>query len=150
MPYVEQTIVISAPLEVVFSAVAHQPERMVAWWPPIELQERVTPPPTAVGAISRYVYNMMGVRIKGEHRVMEYVENQHLLVKTISGIDASFGFSFQRLGPETQVTVRVNYSLPGAILGQLFNRLTIEQRNHDDLVIGLKNLKKIIESEARV
>src|ERR1700741_1890174 len=94
MPFVEQSILIQAPAETVFGLIAHQPERMAEWWPPIELQERVTPPPTAVGSVARYVYNMMNVSIRGEHEVQEMTENQRLVVKTISGIDSAFEFTF--------------------------------------------------------
>jgi uncharacterized membrane protein len=146
MPYVEETIEITAPLNRVFALVAQQPERMAEWWPPIEMQERVTPAPTQVGSISRYVYNMVGIRIKGEHKVMDMVENRHLLVKTISGIDAAFDFTFVPVnGGVTRLTVRVDYTLPGAILGQLLNRMTIERKNQEDLEQGLKNLKSMIE-----
>jgi uncharacterized membrane protein len=148
MPFVEKTVEIQAPVETVFQFIAHSPERMAEWLPPIQLQERITPPPTVVGSTSRYVYNMLGIHIKGEHKVIEMVENRHLLVKTTSGIEASFDFTFASIyhAERTLLTVRVNYALPGAIVGQLFNRVTIEKRNAEDLATGLQNLKQIMES----
>jgi uncharacterized membrane protein len=149
MPQVEQSIDIQAPPAAVFGLVANQPERMPEWWPSFELQQRVTPPPTGIGSISRYVYNMLGIKIKGEHQVLAMDENAHLVVKTISGIDSMFDFSFAPTGGGTCLTIRVAYTLPGSVLGQLLNRLTIEQKNERDLQEGLKNLKKLVESEAR-
>lgn len=149
MPHVTQSIVINAPVEAVFDLIAHQPERMAEWWPPIELQERVTPPPTTIGSISRYVYNMMNVSIRGEHEVRAMTENQYLLVETISGIDSRFEFSFEPEGAHTRLTIQVDYSLPGSVVGQLVNRLIIEDRNLKDLQEGLHNLKHIVESEVR-
>jgi len=147
MPLVEQSIEIQAPVEAVFGIVAHHPERQAEWWPPIELQERVSPPPTTVGSVSRYVYNMMGVKIKGEHEVLEMTDNQYLKVKTISGIDSTFEFLFQPKGNATTLTIRVDYQLPGSVLGQLLNKLVIEQKNEADLRDGLANLKAIVERE---
>jgi uncharacterized membrane protein len=149
MPYVEQSIVIQAPPDAVFDVIAHQPERMPEWWHAFEQQTRVTPPPTAVGSVSRYVYNMMGVRIKGEHQVVEMDENVRLLVKTLSGIDSLFEFTFDTVDGGTELTVHVDYALPGSVLGQLLNRLTIEHRNERDLSEGLQHLKQIVETEAR-
>ena len=149
MPYVEQSITIYAPPYVVFDLVANQPERMPEWWHAFELQTRVSPPPTAVGSVSRYVYNMMGVKIKGEHQVVEMDENARLVVKTSSGIDSAFEFTFAPTNGGTELTVRVEYTLPGSVLGQLLNRLAIEQRNERDLAEGLQNLKQIVETEAR-
>ncbi len=145
MPLVEQSIDINAPAEAVFDIVANQPERQAEWWPPIELQERVSPPPTEIGSVSRYVYNMMGVKIKGEHEVLEMTPNEYLLVKTTSGIDSSFEFIFQPIASGTRLTIRVDYKLPGSVLGQLLNKLVIEKKNEDDLRDGLANLKALVE-----
>jgi uncharacterized membrane protein len=147
MPLVEQSIDIHAPVQAVFGIIAHAPERQAEWWPPIELQERVTPPPTNIGSVSKYVYNMMGVKITGEHKVLEMSENQYLKVKTISGIDSTFEFIFQPTNNGTNLTIRVDYSLPGSVLGQLLNKLVIERKNEDDLHQGLANLKSIVERE---
>ncbi len=149
MPQVEQSIEIQASPATVFSLVANQPERMPEWWPSFELQQRVTPPPTGIGSISRYVYNMLGIKIKGEHQVLALDENTHLVVKTISGIDSMFDFSFSPSTSGTHLTIRVAYTLPGSVLGQLLNRLTIEQKNERDLREGLLKLKTLVESEAR-
>jgi uncharacterized membrane protein len=148
MPAVEQWIDIAAPLPVVYDFVTSYPERMAEWWPPIELQERVTPPPTALGSISRYVYDMMGVKIKGEHQIIELVENHRLLVKTISGIDSVFDFHFMPIDGGTRLSIRVQYRLPGSVLGQLMNRAAIEQKNLRDLQQGLENLKRLVEAAA--
>lgn len=148
MPSVEKSIEINAPVEVVFDFIANQPERMPDWWRPIELQERITPAPTTLGSRSRYVYNMMGVKIKGEHEVKALTENQHLHVKTLSGIDSAFDFSFAPANGGTLLTIRVDYNLPGSVLGQLLNKLAVEQKNERDLEDGLQNLKSILEASA--
>lgn len=147
MPLVEQSIDIQTPVSTVFGMIADQPERQAEWWPPIELQERVSPPPTKLGSVSRYVYNMMGVKIKGEHEVVELVPNEYLKVKTTSGIDSTFEFIFAPNGDGTYLTIRVDYKLPGSVIGQLLNKLVIEQKNESDLREGLANLKAILESE---
>ena len=149
MPHVEESIDIRTPVEVVFDLIAHQPERMADWWPPIDLQERVTPPPTSIGSISRYVYNMMGVTIRGEHEVMAMEENRHLRVETVSGIDSTFDFLFAPSESGTRLTIRVDYTLPGSVLGQLLNRAIIEERNLKDLREGLRNLKMMAEVDNR-
>jgi len=149
MPHVEESVEIRAPVEVVFDLIANQPERMADWWPPIEVQERVTPPPTDLGSISRYVYNMLGVRIRGEHEVIALQPNQHLRVETTSGIDSAFDFHFAPSGTGTRLTIRVDYALPGSVLGQLMNRAIIEERNLKDLRDGLRNLKTMAEAAYR-
>jgi carbon monoxide dehydrogenase subunit G len=148
MPKVEKSITINVPIDTVFSMVADEPERMAEWWPPIELQERVSPPPTNIGSVSRYVYNMLGVKIKGEHRVESIQREDHLTVKTISGLDSTFHFQFEPAGANaTRLTITVDYQLPGSIVGQLLNKAVIEGENAKNLEKGLENLKGILEEE---
>jgi uncharacterized membrane protein len=148
MPRVEKSITINVPTAVAYAMIADRPERMAEWWPPIELQQRVSPAPTQIGSISRYVYNMLGVRIKGEHRVEAMCRNETLQVKTISGIDSAFQFNFVPVSDHaTRLTIRVDYQLPGAILGQLLNKAAIENENIKNLDNGLNNLKSILERE---
>ncbi len=146
MPSVRKSIEINAPTEAVFDVIANQPERMPEWWPPLEEQERVTPPPTQVGSVSRYVYNMMGVKIKGEHEVIELEPNARLVVQTKSGLDSTFTYTMQPQGAGTLLTVEVEYNLPGSILGKMLNKLAVEGKNERDLEEGLNNLKRMLES----
>jgi len=149
MPQVELSIDIQASPVAVFALIADQPERISEWWPAFELQQRVTPPPTAIGSIARYTYNMMGIRIKGEHQVLQIEDRQHLVVRTLSGLDCMFDFSLAEIDGATRLTARVAYSLPGSMLGQSLNRHKIEQKNEHDLDQGLHNLKLLVEAEAR-
>ncbi len=145
MPQVEQSIVIAVPPAAVFALIAEQPERMPEWWSLFELQERVTPPPTAVGSVARYVFNLMGIRIKGEYQVLQLDDGKHLVLKTLSGIDGMFDFTFAETEGGTRLTILMAYTLPGSVLGQRINRHRIEQQNERDLREGLETLKALLE-----
>lgn len=146
MPQVQQTIKIDAPVEKVFTFVTEQPERMAEWWPPIELQERLTPSPTQVGSRSRYQYNMMGIKVRGEHEVMQFVANQRLYIKTLTGIDCAFDFQFEAAeANHTQLTMRIEYMLPASVLGRILDKTLVERENVQNLEVGLANLKRILE-----
>ncbi|GIK62647.1 MAG: hypothetical protein BroJett018_04410 [Chloroflexota bacterium] len=146
MPQVQQSIKIDAPVEKVFAFIAEQPERMVEWWPPIELQERLTPPPTQVGSRSRYQYNMMGIKVRGEHEVMQFIANQRLYIKTLTGLDCAFDFQFETPDTnQTQLTVRIEYMLPASVLGRILDKTLVERENLQNLEVGLTNLKRILE-----
>lgn len=147
MPQVEQSIEIEAAPAAVFTLIADQPERMPEWWSLFTLQERVTPPPTAVGSVSRYVFNLMGIRIKGEHQVLQMEAAQHLVIKTLSGINGMFDFRLAATETGTRLTVLMAYTLPGSVLGQRINQHTIEQQNERDLRDGLEALKGLVETE---
>lgn len=147
MPQVEQSIEIAASPNTVFALIADQPERIAEWWREFELQQRVTPPPTAVGSVARYVYNMMGIRIKGEHEVLQMEAGAHLVIRTVSGLDGMLDYRFAPTEGGTRLTVLFAYSLPGSMLGQRLNRNNMEQKTGRDLALGLENLKALIEGE---
>jgi uncharacterized protein YndB with AHSA1/START domain len=148
MPQVEQTIDIAAPPDAVFKVIADQPERIAEWWRAFESQQRVTQPPTAVGSVTRYVYNMMGIRIKGEHEVLQMEAGTHLVIRTVSGLDGMLDYRLAVIEDGTRLTVLFAYSLPGSMLGQRLNRHNMEQKNERDLAQGLENLKALIEAES--
>lgn len=145
MPSAVRSADIHAPVATVFRFIADEPEQMAHWFPAIELQERITPPPTRIGSRSRYVYNMLGVKIKGEHEVRQLIPNQHLVIRTLSGIDSTFAFTFAPSAVGTHLTLEVTYALPGSVLGQLINGVAIEQRSQRDLVEAVANLKAMLE-----
>ena len=148
MPKVEKSARINVPVETAYALIADQPERMKEWWPPIELQERVTPPPTVIGSRSQYVYNMLGIKIKGEHEILQLTPNEHIYVKTVTGIDSTFDFRFERVDTtQTQITIRVDYRLPGSVLGRILDKVLLERENVKNLEQGLNNLKTLLEGE---
>ncbi len=142
VPFVQQSIDIAATPDFVFDLIANQPERMPDWWPPMTAQERVTPPPTQVGSVSRFTYTMLGLKINGEHRVTTLEPGERLIVTTESGVEGAFDFLFQPLAAGMRLTLRVDYKLPG-----LDAVPAIEQRNEIELTQGLANLKQIAEAE---
>ena len=148
MPKVEKSIRINVPVEIAYALIADEPERMKEWWPPIELQERTTPPPTVIGSRSHYVYNMLGIKIKGEHEVLQLTPNEHIYVKTLTGIDSTFDFQFERVDTnQTRLTISVDYRLPGSVLGRILDKVLLERENVKNLEQGLENLKNLLEAE---
>ena len=147
MSHLRQSIAIAAPPARVFAFIAGEPEQMPHWWGLFEAQTPITPPPVQVGSTAYYVYNMMGVRIKGEHQVVALEDDAYLMIQTLTGIDCAFEFSFDPMDDGgTYLTVSVEYALPGAVLGQVISRPAIEQANERELSAALARLKALVES----
>ncbi|MBN1284344.1 MAG: SRPBCC family protein [Anaerolineae bacterium] len=147
MPHVEKSIVINLPPETVFQFIANQPERMPEWWGPMKEQKRITPAPTVLGSKSSYVYELMKFRVKGEHEVKAITPNRHMRIEVLTGIDCTFDFKFEPVGASaTRLTVNVDYTTPGGILGEVANKLIIEKKNEEAWEEGLATLKHLLES----
>ncbi|MFN8449907.1 MAG: SRPBCC family protein [Anaerolineae bacterium] len=91
----------------------------------------------------------MGIRIRVSIRCSDRPpQSIWRICEDPSGIDGMFDFSFADTDDGgTRLTVRAAYALPGSVLGQRINRLTIEQKNERDLQDGLLSLKALVEGE---
>jgi len=144
MAHVEKSIVINAPAEKVFMRVEDN-ESFPEWWPNMIEQKRQTPGPLAVGSKSRFTYNMLGVKTTGEVELTTYEPPTHLVARTSGGVNGTFDWRCTPEGSGTRLSVVVDYTLPGSILGKIADKLVVEKRNEADLEEGLKKLKALIE-----
>ncbi len=145
MARVERSIVINAPVDKVFARIEDN-ERFPEWWPNMVEQKRQTPGPLAVGSKSTFTYNMLGVKTSGEIELTVYEPPSHLTVKTSGGVTGTFDWRCALEGSGTRLSVVVDYSLPGSILGKIADKLVVEKRNEADLEEGLNKLKTLLEA----
>lgn len=146
MPSIEHALSILAPPVRVFHLLADAPERVAEWWT-FYACERVDAAPTALGHIWRYSFSIMGVRVRGEQQVIEYVPDERIAFRTLTGLDCLWTYSLMAEEGGCTLTLAMEYVLPGSILGQKIHRKAIEQRLHDDLGEALLHLKMIAETD---
>lgn len=146
MPTVVKSVRIDIPTNKLYTYIAAQPANIASWWPSFELVQRNSPGTDLKGSCWRYVFNMMNLRIKGEMLVVDHDPGAYLLMETRSGLVGQFEFIFTPKGHGTDLTICMDYVLPGNLIGQLFDRLLIETRIEADLDRGLQELRNNIES----
>ena len=138
----EKSIFINAPVEKVFAFMT-EPKNHPEIWPSLLEVKDVESLPNG-GYSYNWVYKMAGIRIEGHAEWIEFVPNQRIVDKNESGIPSTFVYTYQPEDGGTRVTVNVEYTLPGAVLGKLAEPFIVKvNENEGDTVLA--NLKARME-----
>lgn len=142
MAKIEKSILINAPVEKVFAFMA-KPENLPEIWP--SLQEVRNIQPLSKGGYSYdWSYKMAGLRFDGHAEWIEFVQNQRIVDKNESGIPSTFIWTYQAEGGGTRVSLSVDYTIPGTVLGKLAEPI-VHKINEQEAETVLFNLKVRME-----
>jgi len=78
--------------------------------------------------------------------VVERVENERCTHQTIGMLSTNWTSKVEAREGVTKVTIEVEYTLPGLVIGRLAEHLTVRRMTRD-LESSLLNLKEIIEGK---
>jgi uncharacterized membrane protein len=144
MAHIEQEITVNAPVEAVFRKLL-EPETATEWL--TNLQEVRNLTGKEVGATYEWTFNMAGrMPFKGKNTFTAIVPNQRVQYESSGGITSAWDWQLTPT-PDgaTRVRVTVDYTVPGAVLGAIADKLFIERQNEKDLRQSLANLKRLVE-----
>ena len=116
MARVEGSIIINAPVEKVF-AYLDDPANGLDFIPGITDIRDVTG--LGVGQKWGWTYKMMGLSLKGEAEVTEYIRDKRCVVKTTGGILSTWTLTFKVKAGGTSMRLAVEYTIPVPVLGKL-------------------------------
>ena len=149
MTKVTKTVVINATREAI-RPYFDESERLMGWsknvyrWEP----DAAWPNP---GSQSQIGFKTTGVDVDGVATAMEYdLDTMHSVYKVESGEfePSTWEYTFDEKGGRTIVTARVEYTVPGRLLGPALDKLVVERGNSKLLEETLKNLKAQVEASA--
>ena len=141
MAKVERSIIINAPVEKVFSYIS-DPNSELESIPSITDIRDITG--QGVGQRWGWSYKMMGISLKGESEVIEYIPNQQLVHKSMGGIVSTWTYTFKPEAGGTRLNLVVDYTIPVPVLGKIAERLVLRQSEREaDLAIA--NIKERLE-----
>lgn len=134
MAKVERSFKINAPVEKVFSYVT-DPRNELEYIPSITDIRDITG--QGVGQRFGWTYKMMGIPLKGEDEVTEYVPNQRYVQKSTGGIVSTWTWTFQPEAGGTRLSLVVEYTIPVPVLGKVGERLALRQTEREaDLAVA--------------
>jgi len=149
MARIERTVHIDAPVEAVFeysAKVASIPE----WYTSLLEVRNASAPRAATGVTYEWSFKMIGARFDGTAEYTQVIPNERSKSRTEGGIPSQWDFAYERDGGGTKLTVSVDYTVPGKLLGKIADKLFIERRNASDLEHSIANLKAHCEAMAKV
>ena len=142
MAKVEQSIIIKAPVEKVFSYLC-DPMNQLEWLPSMTDVRDITG--EGVGQKFGWTYKMMGVSFKGETEVVESVGSERRVIKSTGGIQSTWTWTTKSENGKTVVNLTVEYTIPVPVLGKVAERMVLRQ-NEREAALAMTNIKERLES----
>ena len=68
---------------------------------------------------------MAGIKFNGESTVTAYEKGKHIVFESKGGIDSRWEWTINAQGSTTEVSLALNYKMPGSFLGAAFNKLVM-------------------------
>jgi uncharacterized membrane protein len=142
MTLIQKSVTINAPVDNVL-AILEDPERQSELNPNLKL---LSHRPSPLGFYdTTWEYKMAGIKFNGESTVTAYEKGKHIVFESKGGIDSRWEWTINAQGSTTEVSLALNYKMPGSFLGAAFNKLVIEGQNEKDIEGELANLKRLSE-----
>ena len=145
MPRGEASVTINAPIEKVFDVVV-DPERGSQWASGVSDVINIQGNPGEIGSSSTLIYHVLGIKTTNTFTVSK-VEKPRTILYEISGtFPGTFQFTLEPQGQATKVTARLDYSVPGGILGRIASQVLLERMNQKNLESTAEKLKLLCEA----
>ena len=148
MALVKKTIVIHAPPEKVH-ALARDPNQWPTWFAGMGEIERL-PGGGGVGTVVEHTFLALGIRFPVTLRVLEDhigPEGSRWKAKMEGPFAGEHFWTHEPKNGDTETTAELEYTVPGAALGKIANRLIIERIMEGGLEQSLENLKLLCEAD---
>lgn len=147
MAHLRQRVMIDAPVEKVY-VYARDPRHWADFWVGLSEPEELTGA-GEVGTVVKHSYMMAGIRFPVTSRVLEdfFGSEGARWRGSIEGpLAGEQTWLYTPAADGTEVTVDIEYTVPGSALGRIANRLVIERMQERALTQTLENLKMLCEA----
>lgn len=143
MKTIVRDIRVDAPLDRVFDFLV-DPNNLPEIWPNIVEVKNVKKSKNNEGFNFNWDYKMAGVQFEGKCECIEYVQYEHLTIKSTKGLDSTITWRFSPAGQNTQVTLKFEYQIPSSLLKRIREEVVIHENEHE-VDAMLQNLKSRLE-----
>ena len=141
MAKIERSITISDTVDKVFAYITDLANEM-EYIPSVTDVRNITG--HRVGQRCGWTYKMMGIPLKGNAEVTEYMPNQRYVLKTNGGILSTWTWTFKAESHKTRLNVVVEYRIPVPVLGKLGDAI-VQQLNEREADLAMANIKERME-----
>ena len=137
----ENSVLIQAPLGQVFKYV-NEPRTFPDWvHGMVEVRNVIG---TGEGQQYEWTFKMLGMQLRGQSIAVNYVQGDCAAYQSIGMIESIWTNIVEPHDRGTNLTIKVEYSIPAPVLGKLAERLTV-RRNQRGLDATLLNAKEVLE-----
>ena len=141
MTRIEQSVIIQAPVEQVFSYAADY-QKWTEWFEGVSDFKATTPVTQGNGARYAYKARMMGVSASVETEIHDFVQNAGWTGVATKGMPHRTHWIFEPVGHDTKFTYALEYQLPVPLVGSLLDSLFMRPQWHKIIENSLNNLRR--------
>ncbi len=142
MTHIEKSVVINTPAEKIYD-ILNDPTRASELNPNLTLLSYT---PAAIGGYDNtWEYKMAGRKFSGETKIVEFQPPHRMVYDTTGGIPSHWVWSLQSQEGGAKVSLSLDYTMPGSLLGAVVDKLVIERQNEKEIENQLANLKRASE-----
>lgn len=141
MASLSKSVVIQAPVEHLFEYVT-APEQLPEWLPSMVEVRKVQG--AGEGQQYEWTYKMIGILLKGQTTVVEYVPNKCAVHQSIGTIKSSWTIGVEPHPEGSRLTIFVEYEVPVPVLGRFAERIALS-RNARDFALAFDNVREMLE-----
>jgi len=139
----KKSVVIDAPAERVF-AYASEPGTFAEWLPNfVEARDIVG---TGAGQQYGWTYKYVGLLLRGQSTVVEYVPNELAVHQSIGTINSIWTIRVEPHEVGTTLTIEIEYNIPIPVLGKVAEQFAV-RRDARTLEWALTNVEEMCSSE---
>ena len=143
MSRIEKSIFVNAPPEKIWDT-ATDPNQWADWYVGLKEVKSIVGDGSA-GTTAEMTFDMSGMKMQFKHTVLEWDHPRKWVGRTEGAIDSTSTWTYEPEGEGTRMSVVMDYTVPGSVLGKIADKLVIERRNAEDMEKTLQNLKKLCE-----
>ena len=144
MPTIEQTILINAPVVKVYAMVANA-SNWTEYVTSLTDVSNVSSPGLEPGTTYDWEYRMLGVKLSGSGVVTENVFQKSFAMRMEGTIPMTEKYTMRELDGATELTVTIDYQMPGKVLEKIANSKLVEKLNKREGENVLAKVKLLCE-----
>jgi uncharacterized membrane protein len=152
MSSIHRTLLIAAPADAVWQIVS-EVGCGKDWMPDITARQISTPPPASVGTSWREEGLLRGKPYSTVYTITRWEPPLRLSYKRAPGGRGDYEWTesveLEPAGEQTRVTLRLDYDMPGGIVGKVYERILFRKDFSGTLDNRLERLKEVLEKPAQ-
>lgn len=145
MAHIKKDVFVNMPLQQVFDMI-YDFESIPKWMVGMEEVRNISPGERGEGSSFEWTYNMTGLKFTGTSQIASLNPPQKAVIESTGGLDSTWTWTYAAEGKGTRVTCNMEYTVPGAGLGKIADKLIVERTNARNLEKSLANIKALAES----
>lgn len=142
MAFIKRQIYIDVPPETVFAFIADT-QKLADVWPGLLAVRNWARDENGLASFE-FEYQMAGFKFSGHNKDAEYVQDQRIVTKSLTGLDSTITWEVSPEKDGTRVNFEGEYRVPIPLLGRIAESIIVSL-NELDVDVLLTNLKRQLE-----